>query len=161
MPRIRQWFYRLVLVLLVLFLLFTLYFPVVGRLIGTPYPSLFGFRQALVLTGSMEPTVRIGDLILIRHQAEYEMRDIVTYQDGSRLVTHRIVDRMPGRLVTQGDANNTPDTPVSEEQVLGKMILKLPQLGTIAWFLKTPIGIATILLLGLLLCGPDRRMSIP
>lgn len=146
MLKFRIWISRGVLLWLVVLLLFSLYFPVASRLSGEQFPSLFGLRQALVLTGSMEPAIHIGDLILIRSQTDYFPGDVVTFLDDRRLVTHRIIQIQSGHLITQGDANNAPDRPVQVDQIMGKVVLRLPQIGTLAWFFKTPAGIVLVLL---------------
>lgn len=156
MKKLRNLFAKSITIILILVLLFNLYFPIAARLTGHPYPALFGLRQAVVLSGSMEPAVGIGDLIVIHSQNAYREGDVVTYLDGQRLVTHRIVEIKPNSLLTQGDANNTPDSPVDPEQVLGKMVLLLPNVGELARFLRTPPGIALILAVGLFISQFNR-----
>jgi len=39
-------------------------------------------------------------------------------------------------FVTQGDANNAPDNPVNERQVMGKVVLTIPKLGWVSIYLK-------------------------
>ena len=159
MSTVRIWSFRMIISLLVLFLLFNLYFPMARRMTGKPFPSLGGVRQALVLTGSMAPTVMAGDLILFREQILYQTGDIVTYLDGARLVTHRIVTVQPDHMITQGDANNVADNPISHSQILGKMIFRLPRIGALAWFLKTPAGMASVLVLMLIFSQWNRVTS--
>lgn len=114
---------------LILILAFNLYFPLARRISGQDYPSLFGWRQAVVLTSSMLPTLAAGDLILIHEAASYEPGDILTYQTEGSLITHRLQAVDPAGFVLQGDANLSADRPVQPQQILGRMVLRIPAIG--------------------------------
>ncbi|UVE96629.1 signal peptidase I [Dietzia sp. B32] len=103
-------------------------------------PRATGAQAYTVLTGSMEPEISPGALVVVRPTPAHELRtdDVITFQPYSgnpAVVTHRItgifydgVGRM--RLYTQGDANNTPDDwALLPEQVRGVMWYSVPQLG--------------------------------
>jgi signal peptidase len=64
----------------------------------------------LVNGGSMEPSVRPGDVCVYRRCSNAARGDVVVFEDGGTLVVHRVVlvDRR-GTFVTKGDANPTPD----------------------------------------------------
>jgi signal peptidase I len=115
-----------------------------------------GIRQAVVMSGSMEPAIGIGDLIVIRLQNKYREGDIITYLDKQKLVTHRVLSIQPDQLLTQGDANNTPDSPIDIKQVLGRMILRLPHVGSFFWFMRTPCGCALLFIFGLIMIQWNR-----
>ena len=99
----------------------------------------------------MQPTIEIGDFLVIREQAGYSENDIITYRSGNSLITHRIKEVAGERLITQGDNNNAADAPIALSQVEGKVILRIPKLGRAALFLKTPLGIVIAVFGGLLL----------
>lgn len=115
-------------------------------LMGNSLPMPFGFGTAVVLTGSMEPTIMVDDLILVREQEEYHEDDIVVYQSGSMLVVHRIIEIQPDTVITQGDANNAPDAPIRKEMIKGTVVGCIPGAGGIARLLKSPA--ATITMIG-------------
>ncbi|MBR3697841.1 MAG: hypothetical protein IKM97_06300 [Clostridia bacterium] len=49
----------------------------------------------IVVTGSMEPSINIKEMIVIKEQKDYKIGDIVTYKDNNNnFVTHRIVNIM-------------------------------------------------------------------
>ena len=101
-------------------------------------------------SGSMEPTLPTGSRILIHEQSSYDVGDIITFRaDGGKVVTHRLVEfGENGTLVTKGDANPTPDVwdePLTESQVMGKVVY-LTTLTT-ADFWVTPRGIGIIICL--------------
>ena len=80
-----------------------------NRLAGNQVPMPFGIGASVVLSGSMEPTLSVGDLLIVKEQPGYEVGDIVVYQSGSMPVVHRIVDVAEDTVTTRGDANNVDD----------------------------------------------------
>lgn len=120
-------------------------------LMGNSLPMPFGYGAAVVLSGSMEPTIRIDDLIIVAAQDAYQENDIVVYQSGSMLVVHRIIELQPDTVITQGDANNAPDTPVRKEMIKGRVIVCISGAGGIARLLKSPAATVTLVTGALLL----------
>lgn len=82
----------------------------------------------LVSGTSMMPAVQPGDLLLIQHVdfPEISVGQIVLYVRDDRLVTHRVVEMssVPGRprLVTRGDRVTQNDSPVSPDELLGRLM---------------------------------------
>ena len=113
-------------------------------LMGNALPMPFGHGAAVVLTGSMEPTISTKDLIFVSEQAEYAVDDIVVYQSGSMLVVHRVVAIDSETVTTKGDANQTADEPVSLSAIKGRVVGTLPGIGALVKLLKTPV--ATVIL---------------
>jgi signal peptidase len=115
-------------------------------------PRALGFSHLVVVSGSMEPALQVGDLIVIRRQDRYQAGDIITFREGGTMVTHRLIDIQGERLITQGDANNTPDSnPVHIQQVEGSLALRIPMVGHLLLYLKTPPGIISALLVAAIL----------
>ena len=95
--------------------------------------SLFGNYVLRVTTGSMEPSIHVGDYIIVHKTSVDKLKkdDVISfYSEESRikgeLVTHRIVEINPdGTFTTMGDANTAKDSlPVRAEQILGKYTKK-------------------------------------
>jgi len=120
---------------------------------GKQNTTFFGFSSAVVITGSMSGTIEVNDLIICREQRDYNVGDIVTYTTpGGSLVTHRIVSESDLGFITRGDANNTPDSqPVSPESIVGRVVCTIPGIGLFIEYLRTPLGLACVVLVGLLL----------
>lgn len=137
---------RSLLVFLAMILLVNLYIIAAQILLKNDLPKVAGYAQILVISGSMQPTIMAGDLLIIHEQEEYKTQDIVTYRDGRGLITHRIVEIRNGQAVMQGDANNVADDPVSVEHIEGKVVLKIPLAGNLILFLKTPMGMLLLIL---------------
>lgn len=85
-------------------------------------------------------------MIIVAQAEDYQVDDVVVYQTGHMLVVHRVIERGPDTVTTQGDANNAPDAPVRVEMIKGKVIATLPGAGAVARLLKTPA--ATITMIG-------------
>lgn len=114
-------------------------------LTGNVLPMPFGYGAAVVLSGSMEPTIMTDDLIIVREEADYEVGDVVVYQNGKLLVVHRIVAMDGETVTTRGDANNVDDGAIELSQIKGKVIAHIPRVGTVVRLLKTPT--ATLMLI--------------
>lgn len=88
---------------------------------------LFGSLRLRVTGFSMLPSVWPGDVLLIRGQQIDQVYpgDIVLFARHGRLIAHRVVlktdDLEAPRLVTQGDALPSQDSPISSAQLLGKV----------------------------------------
>ena len=128
-------------------------------------PNLFGCKNMAVLSGSMEPDIPVGSIVIARpvEAGTLEVGDIITYQlQGDTMVTHRITRILEEQqqVITKGDANDVEDgDPVAYSRIVGKIVLHLPYLGFISIYAKTPLGIAVVcgvlIVLILLLFLPD------
>lgn len=103
----------------------------------------------VVVSDSMAPTYRSGDLLLIDTDTNFPARlgEVVTFTLGNETFTHRIVGVEGNFLVTQGDNNPAADawmTPFSA--VEGRPFVHIPKLGYLLLFLKSPIGWMVLLL---------------
>ncbi|MDV8002472.1 signal peptidase I [Rhodococcus sp. IEGM 1408] len=121
-------------------------------------PRVSGAQPYTVLTGSMEPSIAPGALVVVRQVPAEELNagDVITFQPYSgnpAVVTHRITgiyQDMSGqtRIYTQGDANNTPDDwALVPEQVRGTLWYSVPQLGRVNVLLTgeaRPIAITVV-----------------
>jgi signal peptidase len=105
--------------------------------VGLPYA--FGFKSFTVMSGSMEPAIGTGAVVVERPIAPREARvgDVVTFKDpegSGRLITHRVASvRLRGgtaRFVTKGDANNTPERwSVPADGSIGRVAYDVPKVG--------------------------------
>lgn len=111
-------------------------------------PMFFGWGAAVVQTGSMEPNVPVGTLIVIHEQETYEPGDVITYIDyRGWSITHRIISIRDDAVVVQGDANDIPDPTFSKDDIVGKTVYMIPNAGKVLGFLKQPVVIAILLVL--------------
>lgn len=138
---------RLLLVVLGLVLGVNAYLSNARNVVGDQMPMPFGVGAAVVLSGSMEPTLSRGDLILVHRTDTVSPGDIVVYQSENHLVVHRVIAVNGDTVVTQGDANNTPDDPIQRDRIRGAVALYIPYVGTVLNLIKTPAGIIIVLAL--------------
>lgn len=108
----------------------------------------------IVESGSMEPTIMTGSLVLIVPATAYQIGEVVTFSSLSADVptTHRIIDAYEEAgesfFVTKGDANEEADTEALRPQdIIGHVALAVPYAGFILDFARQPIGFSLLILL--------------
>ena len=127
---------------------------------------LLGFQCYTVISGSMEPEYRVGDLLYVKeiNPNDIKVGDPITFILNEDLVvaTHRVVeiDAENQRFYTKGDANEIADSePVHFNNVIGVPEFSIPKLGYVSDFVQNPpgmyitIGVGVILILAVFL--PD------
>lgn len=109
----------------------------------------------VILSGSMEPALSPGDVVIVSDTASVEVGDIITFSNGGSIpVTHRVVGVQDGQYVTKGDANGNPDTaPVAPGSVLGGVVYTIPLIGYVILWANTPTGQVALVLVPLFLLG--------
>ena len=130
--------------------------------------SVAGFSVHLVLSDSMQPSLRRGDLSIVRRLQpdQYRSGDIVSFYPPGRpktSVTHRI-DRLALRdgmrvAFTKGDANANGDPwSISMGSIQGKQVIRLPFLGYAVHLIKTQFGFSVFsLAVFFYFCGLEMR----
>lgn len=94
------------------------------------HANYFGVRIFEVASGSMEPTLNINDVLLVKVNVDdLQKDDIIAYKSENSIITHRIVMINDNDLIVKGDANNTVDSPIKKDQVIGKVVKVFPHLG--------------------------------
>ena len=121
-----------------------LFIVITPKIFKNFYP--FGIRVAVVLTGSMEPTLNINDFVIIKKPVSFEVGDIISYQssDTKNDVMHRVISINGDEIQTRGDANNTVDAPIDRSQVTGVYVGKIKYVGKVISFFTSPFGFGLI-----------------
>ena len=119
-------------------------------------PSIFGRSALVVVTDSMEPTLKVGDIIFINQNVEtFEEDDIVTFfmtAGGERVLnTHRIVGESSAGFITQGDNEDLPD---AIHRTAGELVgtytgVRIPVLGHVINFATTSVGFFILIVIPL------------
>lgn len=109
--------------------------------------SIGNYKIFNVASGSMEPTLKVGDYILIKKHQNYKIGDIVTYRSNENYITHRIVEINNNEIITKGDANSSKDEPITTSNITGKFIMKLTLFNFVynKYFIGSLIAIAIII----------------
>lgn len=105
--------------------------------------GVFSYAPRVVVSGSMAPTMKIGDVVIIKTIPGEEARigDIIMFPLNNMKVTHRVVkvQEQEGKkkFVTKGDANREEDqSPVALQAVKGKVVLVIPKVGYPTIFMR-------------------------
>jgi len=125
-------------------------------------PGVNGYMPMIVLTDSMYPDIKSGDLIISKSaDAEsVKVNDVISFFDpdgnGTSVVTHRVIEitEQDGELAfkTKGDANNTEDKSlVPASKLIGVYHTRIPALGHVAMFMQTTPGFIVCVFVPLLL----------
>ena len=136
---------------------FSVYSWNADKLAGNQLPMPFGVGASVVLSGSMEPTLKVNDLVFVTEQDSYDVDDIVVYQNGSEYIIHRIIKVSDDEVITKGDANNIADDPISIDQIKGKYSFRIPFIGYVFRLVKTVPGTLAVLALAVYLMYRSRR----
>lgn len=142
---------------LIAVLVFTLVVFFMSRINGST-PSVFGYSIFRVSSGSMEPELMVGDIILdktVDNPEDLKVGDVITFKSsdyGDLLVTHKVI-KAPyeenGKLMlqTKGIANEVEDKPISVDNVKGIMICKVDYLDTVYNVFLSPWGLLILIAL--------------
>ncbi len=140
--------------ILTLIMLFNIYQYLCLNVFHQKLATINGYAILEVISGSMEPTIHIGDLIIIdTKEKNIEENDIITFLDvNGSFVTHRVISLTEDEMITKGDNNNAQDPVTKKENLVGKYLFKLTGVGIIFSSLKSPFVMTMILIIGILIC---------
>ncbi len=115
---------------------------VVSLVIWSLLPLLAGWTPHVIMSGSMEPRIHVGDIVVTRTVpgASVTKGQVITVKDPdhpAKTRTHRVLRRAAdGTIVTKGDANPQADSShISNENVLGVGVVRVPWVGRPAYWM--------------------------
>lgn len=149
--------------LILVFLIF-----VAGFTAMTAFNLPGNYKMFVVMSGSMEPKIKTGSIVVVKPQKEYQEGEIVTFNDSNKpnlSVTHRIFsvkeENNTTVFTTKGDANNSPDiNEIRKGQILGKEILAIPYIGYVINFTKTQTGLILVIVIPAVIIIYNELMNI-
>jgi signal peptidase I len=132
-----------------------------GLLLAIALPLAFGGRPLVVLSGSMEPALATGDVVVVKRLRPQDARvgDVVTYRNPEGdLVTHRVRSaRRRGprfELVTKGDANNASERwTIDADGEVSRALYRVPLAGRLLARTSSREGKLALIVAPLLLLG--------
>lgn len=133
--------------LMSIFLICMLFYVISGKIAEKKGKNpLYGFYT--IISSSMEPTINVYDVVLVRKTSVGKLKngDIITFYSnnsyfGDTPITHRIVKKDSDNFVVKGDNNqNVDNDKVSPDNIIGKVILIIPSLGKLQFFLASKKG---------------------
>ena len=115
-----------------------------------------GIVPYVVLSGSMEPTIKTGSLCFINRHADFndiKEKDVVAFKlENGTLVTHRAIEISDSGITTKGDRNKEQDgSLVTKNNYVGKNILWIPKIGYLVMAFQSTRGKIVLLTCILLL----------
>lgn len=151
----------LIIVLCLIVLVSLLVVAAQTRIFGN-LPLVSNYQPLVVLSGSMEPALRVGSVVVIQkvHPAMVKEGDIITFnlpidlnqqQPGVRTLTTHRVNRVLDengvrKFETKGDANNDVDVShIGETDVVGRTSFDVPYLGYASHFLRGKTGLLVLI----------------
>ena len=146
-------YYVLFLVIVLPFLIFNLTLIIKSKLYPDKIADFMGYKPFIVMSGSMETTINIGDLVIVKkvNSSSIHIGDIIAFKNGNIVISHRVKevinDSGTYKFKTKGDNNNvTDDFIVNSDAIEGIFVNKIPGLGSILLFLGKPIGLLMVIL---------------
>lgn len=131
---------------------------VIAKFNGTN-PSIMGYSVYRVSSGSMEPELMVGDVILgkkVDDPMTIKEGDVITYKGSGtlegKLITHKVIvapveENGVISLQTQGIANNVPDAPITADRVVSVVVKEVAFLTAFYNFFFSPWGLLAIVAL--------------
>ncbi len=141
---------------------------VVLLLIPLTLPRLMGYETYNVVSGSMEPEIPVGSLLLVKSVDPYEIEedDIITFYSNGTVVSHRVVrnNSFEKTFTTKGDANEGVDLhDAAYNELIGIVKYHVPWMGAVGAYVSTASGkllIGELIVCAILLYAVSARIKI-
>ena len=129
MSKIISFILNILLTIVTIVIIIGIYYIYQLKIEKNDYANLFGYTFFEVATGSMSPTMEIGDVVIVKLTKEVETNDIIVYVDGENIISHSLIEINDDHLIAKGDANNSEDKPIQRDMVLGEVVQIVPKIG--------------------------------
>ena len=153
--------YAIIVVLIFLGIFFSYYFLSLKAYEKNPTVNIPRFGLYTIISPSMEPAINVYDVVVdlnVFNENSIKKGDVITFVSNSNVskgltVTHRVVDIITNpdgskAFFTKGDNNNKQDqATVNYNDILGKVIFKIPQLGRLQFLVANKFGWILVILL--------------
>jgi signal peptidase len=122
-------------------------------LVVSMFPIAGNYKVKIVMSGSMEPAIKTGSIVVIKPESTYAVGDVITFGKDTKKdvpTSHRIIAMrtQEGKYVYQvkGDANKSADMKeVMQGEVIGKVLFTAPYVGYLLDFAKKPTGFVLLI----------------
>lgn len=129
-------------------------------------PDFFGYKNFVIVSGSMEPTIMKQDAVFVKEvpQDEINVGDIISFDEDGIIITHRIIDIVSEdgviKYKTKGDNNNTADKEmITYNQIEGKYQFKINNFGIVINILKSKITLIILIIIVILIALYENRLN--
>lgn len=137
--------------LVTIIIILAIYYFVQIKIVNKPYANIFGYTFFEVATGSMEPTIDVGDVIIVKITNDVNENDIIVCSKDNAFITHRLISIEEDSFITKGDANNTEDKPMDKRDLIGKVVNIIPNFSLWRKVIFTPQVIIPIFIMLIIL----------
>ena len=159
--KILRLLYYVVIAFVCLITFFLIYYIIVSQIHANDEDYKPGVSIYTIVSPSMTPVIKVYDVVVnvkTSSPKDIQIGDIITYKSVASTsegmtITHRVVniDQLPDgtyEYMTQGDNNSEPDSSyVAYDQIIGKEIFIIPQLGKLQFLIATQKGWLFLLLI--------------
>lgn len=152
--KVSNWIFAVIVAILVGILAINIHITIQAKNNENVVPNVFGYKPFIVLSGSMETKIHVGDLIITKmiDPSTLEIDDVIAFRDEENTVTtHRIIDIVEHDgvkyFVTKGDNNTSQDQNLVEfSDVEGEYVARIPYVGTILNEIAKPTNVIIIVM---------------
>lgn len=139
-----------IMVISFIILILCLYIIIQKKIFPDEVPSIFGVKPFIVISGSMRPVIKEGDIIFVKEIdiERLNTNDVIAfrYAKEESVMVHRICEKnIDGKKIyfkTKGDANGTEDrNKITNENIEGIYFYRIPLIGRVALFIRSKEGI--------------------
>lgn len=151
--RIRNILYGIMYAVLIIIMVYNISLIAQSILKPNKTPSFLGVKTYVIISGSMEPNIEIGDIVVVKAEENLDIGDVISYRKGQSVITHRITQinkNENGEIEyrTQGDNNNVEDEEsIKPSNIEGKVIKIVPKLGKVTLILQNKVIIIFIFII--------------
>lgn len=114
---------------------------------------VFGIYMFNIISESMEPEFFKDDLVIVKkcNESELQIGDIITFTQGDRTISHRIIDITKDedstKFITKGDNNDLPDEDfVTPENIYGKVLFSVKKVGKLVNYVQNVSGLISVII---------------
>lgn len=149
----RKIYYTIFLLLIMPILIINVILIIKTNLNKNQIADVMGYKPFIVLSGSMEKIINIGDLAITKNidSKKIKIGDVIAFRKDNIVILHRVKeihnDRDLLKFKTKGDNNNVADDFFVDSNLIeGVLYTKIPYLGSVLLFLSKPVGLIIIIL---------------
>lgn len=163
-PKVFSNIFKYIILIIIVIIIYNIILVIYTKNIKKEGKSFFGLSGYVVTTGSMKPTLKIGDIVIANEkEKEFYVGDIVVFKSKNDLnVTHRITKKEDGDIfLVEGDANlNKEKEYISKKNIIGKVVFKFPVIGKVFLGTENILYIFILIIISILIHLQIRKVEI-
>ena len=93
MSKVISFILNMFLILMIIVIIIGAYYMYQIKIQKKEYANIFGYSFFEVATGSMSPTIEVGDVVITKITKDVNKNDVIVYKDGESIITHRLIEK--------------------------------------------------------------------